>query len=194
LRIIESLVKALLGGDFDHGYPHVERVLKWAERIVSAENLVVDRELLETIILLHDVGRIIGEPHAYYSGLLAEELLKELGIDHAVIGRVVNAIQYHSFSYARNHNIQPGSTEALVLSDADKLDALGVVGFIRVFLYSCRNRRSLEDTLRHFDEKIFKLSGEVKFHYSRLKALELAEKTRGLLNELLAESGTPALP
>ncbi len=188
MKIIELLGKALLGSDFDHGYPHIERVLKWAERIVSTENLPVDRELLKTIVLLHDVGRIIGEPHAYYSGLVAEELLKEFSLDPAVIRRVVNAIQYHSFSYSRNHRIEPGSLEALVLSDADKLDALGIVGFIRVFIYSCRNGRSFEDTLKHFDEKIFKLSGEMKFRYSRLKASELVEKTMRLLNDLLAES------
>lgn len=188
MRIIEELVKTLLGCDFDHGYPHVKRVLKWAERIVLEENLNVDQELLKTAILLHDVGRIIGEPHAYYSSLVAEELLKELNLEPSFIGKVVNAIQYHSFSYSREHAVKPGSVEALVLSDADKLDALGVVGFIRVFLYSCRHKRTFEETLKHFDEKIFRLNNEMAFQYSRLKASQLAEETRSLLNKLLEES------
>lgn len=186
-RILEELSRSLLGEGFDHGFPHVERVWNWAVRIASRENLKVNHELLRTIILLHDLGRLIGEPHAYYSGLIAEELLGEIGVTPDFKRRVVNAILFHSFSYRRRAKIEPESTEALVVSDADKLDALGVVGFLRVFLYSCRHGRSFEETLKHFDEKIFRLDDELFFNYSRAQAEELEARTRRLLTELFSE-------
>lgn len=189
LTVLEQLSRSLLGGGFDHGFPHVERVWNWAVRIVSTENLKIDRELLRTVILLHDLGRLVGEPHAYYSGLIAEELLSEIGVSPDFKRRAVNAILFHSFSYRRMARIDPESTEALVVSDADKLDALGIVGFLRVFLYSCRHGRSFEETLEHFERKIFKLDEELFFNYSQAQAEELVSRTRRLVVELLSELG-----
>ncbi|MEM4436074.1 MAG: HD domain-containing protein [Thermosphaera sp.] len=193
LSILEQLSRSLLGGDFDHGFPHVERVLNWAKRISFHEDLEVNWELLKTIVILHDLGRMVGEPHAYYSGLIAEELLGEMEAPPSFKRRVVNAILFHSFSYRRREKVNPESTEALVVSDADKLDALGVVGFLRVFLFSFKHGRSLEETLRHFEEKIFNLDSELFFNYSRTLAEELAARTKKLVGDLLSELSSNSL-
>ncbi|MGC9011662.1 HD domain-containing protein [Thermogladius sp.] len=176
-----------LGSDFDHGYPHVERVRKWAWEIVREEGLKVDPLVLDLSVYLHDVGRVIGEPHAYYSAVFAAGFLKRWGLDDAVVEKVVNAIEYHSFSYSRSKKVWPMSTEALVLSDADKLDALGVVGFLRVFAYNWKTGSSMDDIIKHFHEKIFRLKDLMHFAYSKRRAEELTSRVERVVRELLEE-------
>ena len=147
VKNVKVLVKKVLGNNFAHGYPHVERVYRIAWDIVKHEKLNIDPLVLDLSIYLHDIGRVLGEPHAYYSAIFARSYLLEYNVDTNVIEKVTNAILYHSFSYARKHGVKPICEEAKVLSDADKLDALGVVGFLRVFHYSWENGRTLEETI-----------------------------------------------
>ncbi|QOJ79818.1 HD domain-containing protein [Infirmifilum lucidum] len=177
-----------MGDDFVHGYPHVERVMRLGEEIAS-EVGNVDMNLLRLAVYLHDIGRRIGEPHAYYSARLAGGILSEWGVGEDVVKLVVNAIEYHSFSYARSRGVKPLSVEAMVLSDADKLDALGIVGFLRVMAYGFENGRSVEESLRHFDEKIFKLKDLLHFDASRRLAEELEARTRTAVSWLAEELG-----
>lgn len=178
LQELRSLVRNALGDEFAHGYPHIVRVEKYAEVIVEMEGIDVDWFLLRTSILLHDIGRILGEPHAYYSSIIARGLLEEKGFDRGFIDRVVNAILVHSYSYTRRHNVKPKTIEAMVLSDADKLDALGVIGFSRVISYSTLHGRSLKDSIKHIDEKLLGLRNLLYFEASRRIA---EEKTKILL-------------
>ncbi len=186
---IKRLVGRLMGNGFAHGYLHVARVRRYAWLIVDNEGLDVDEMVLELAVLLHDIGRRIGEPHAYYSALLARSMLAEKSVPPDKIERIVNAILYHSFSYARKNNIEPLGDEAKVLSDADKLDALGVVGLIRVFLFGAEHNRSFEESIRHFHEKIFWLKDLMHYQYSRRLAEELTVRTRRTLEMLLEETG-----
>ncbi len=188
IREAEALARALLGQGLAHGYPHVERVRRYAHAIVEAEGLEVDDTVLELAVLLHDAGRPLGEPHARLSARIAEAFLAGR-IDGARLGRVVNAILYHSYSYTRRHGVEPAGPEALVLSDADKLDALGIVGFLRVFLHGCETGRNVEESLRHFDEKIFRLRGLLHYGYSRRLAGKLEERVRTALGWFAEEGG-----
>jgi len=189
VKNVKALVKKVLGNSFAHGYPHVERVYRIAWDIVKHEKLNIDPLVLDLSIYLHDIGRVLGEPHAYYSAIFVRSYLSELDVDTNVIEKVTNAILYHSFSYARKHGIRPICEEAKVLSDADKLDALGVVGFLRVFHYSWENGRTLEETINHFYEKIFKLHELMHYRYSRQRSLLLLEWTKRSLNQFLQEIG-----
>lgn len=189
----ERVVEKILGNGFAHGYPHIARVRKTAWRIVRAEELPVDPLVLDLAVILHDSGRVLGDPHALYSAYFAEGFLRSKGLCEEKLSLVVNAILYHSYSYATEHGVKPLSVEAKVLSDADKLDALGVVGFLRVFLHGQERGRSLKDSLRHFDEKIFRLKCLMHFEYSRRLAEKLEERARILLSwlgEELADNNT----
>lgn len=190
LEDLSKLSKNILGEDFGHGYPHVLRVLRWSWDIVKNTGVSVDKFVLEASVYLHDIGRVIGEPHAYYSAIFAKAYLLELGVGSVEIEKIVNAILYHSYSYAQQNNIKPLTMEAMVLSDADKLDALGVVGFLRVFHYGWIHGRSLEQSINHFYEKIFKLPDLMHFDYSRRKAKELVETTKWVLKKLVDEIGS----
>ena len=185
----ERLAEATLGSDFAHGFPHVVRVRRLAWDIVGGEGLEVDKEVLDLAVFLHDVGRRLGEPHALYSAYVAEGFLARNGLKTDKIELVLNAILYHSYSFSRSRGIKPFSVEAKVLSDADKLDALGVVGFLRVFLHGSAGGRSFEESLRHFEEKIFRLRDLMHFDYSRKLASELEERTRKALDWLMDEMG-----
>lgn len=183
----EIIAEKMLGNSFAHGFPHVLRVRKLSWKIVRAERLQVDPLVLELAVILHDTGRKLGDPHAKYSAYLAEGFLREKRLCKEKIDIIVNAILYHSYSYARKRGIKPLSIEAKVLSDADKLDALGTVGFLRVFLHGYEYGRSYEDSLQHFDEKIFRLKELLHFEYSRRLAEKLEERTMTIIRWLEEE-------
>lgn len=187
LKIIEDLAKAIYDDSFDHGLPHIERVLKWAYIIIEKEKLEINEKILRLSVYLHDIGRVVGEPHGYYSMMIAEELLKEAGYDSDYVNKVLNAIAYHSYSFRKNQEIRPLCEEAKILSDADKIDALGIVGFIRVFLFSSRPSRSVEDILDHFHEKILNLEKYMHYEFSRSIARVYTARTRLLLEMLKGE-------
>ncbi len=188
INYIREISKRLMGNDFAHGYPHVLRVLRYAHLIVLNENIDIDKYALDASIYLHDVGRVLGEPHALYSSWFAQGLLSSLGIDQATIKRIINAILYHSYSYAREKRIVPESPVALVLSDADKLDALGAIGFLRMFHYSWKHGRSLEETIKHYNNKISVLPDLMHYNYSRILAKKLVTKTKQIIEWLLDET------
>lgn len=187
LKLVHQVAKSLYDDSIEHGCPHIERVTKWALKICEAERLDIDHVSLMTAIILHDVGRLIGEPHAYYSGMIAEMLLREAKCEESFINEVKSAIEHHSFSY--RHSSSPVSLIGRVLSDADKLDALGLVGFLRVFIYSDRRGRSIEESLKHFNVKILRLHRHMHFNYSRQHALKYTERVKDLIRILCEELG-----
>jgi len=171
ITTIRSLVKIIMGDDEAHGYPHVERVERLALWIASHYKGQVDRELLLISVLLHDIGRFTPKAnevnHAIISAEIAEEILKCLGYPEGKISLVKDIIKSHSYSL----NIVPKSIEAKILSDADKLDALGAIGIARVFIHSARLNRSLRDSLNHFKEKIVRLPNLMYTEIARKEAM-----------------------
>jgi uncharacterized protein len=185
-NIVVEIARTLYDKSIEHGLYHVERVYNWANRIIEMEGLEVDQLILKLAVYLHDVGRGVGEPHAYYSALIARELLREAECSEGEIEEVVEAIESHSFSYSAGRR-SVYSDLAKVLSDADKIDALGLIGFIRVFLYSERRGRSIGESIEHFHEKILKLHELMNYNYSKAIAKEYTERVKMLLELLIKE-------
>lgn len=133
-----------------HDRDHIERVVKLAVYIAKKEG--ADVEVVRKSAELHDIAR--DKPnHAVESAKIAREILKKQGYSDEFIERVAHCIEAHSFS----SGIEPKTLEAKVLSDADKLDAIGAIGVARAFIFSGENGRSIEETLKHFEEKLLKL-------------------------------------
>jgi len=82
---------------------------------------------------------------------MARKILSELG--YSKIDEIIHAIEAHSFSAGNKAT----SLEAKILSDADKLDALGATGIYRAAQYSVEHNRPMEDYIAHFHEKLLKL-------------------------------------
>jgi len=133
-----------------HDKDHVERVVKLAVYIAKREG--ADVEVVKKAAELHDIAR--DKPnHAVESAKIAREMLKKQGYSDEFIEKVAHCIKAHSFS----SGIEPKTLEAKILSDADKLDAIGAIGVARAFIFSGESGRSIEETLKHFEEKLLKL-------------------------------------
>jgi len=168
--VIEEFVRNVMSNDPVHGYPHVRRVKELALKIASHYSGKVDVEVLELAALLHDIAR--NGPgmvdHAYASAKVAEVLLKLVGYPENKASLVIEAISSHSYSTGKD----PQSLEARILSDADKLDALGAIGIARVFLYSGAIGRGIEESVAHIKNKILKLPELMKTPEGRELALK----------------------
>ena len=116
-----------------HGWGHITRVLKISENL--AKFYPVDSQTLEMGVLLHDIGRkeekIKKMHHAELSVELSTPFLQSIGLEERIISDVSHIIRSHSFSL----KVTPEIIEAKILSDADKLDALGAVGIYRECAY-----------------------------------------------------------
>ncbi|MCS6963636.1 HD domain-containing protein [Thermoflexus sp.] len=112
-----------------HDFEHILRVVRLAERIARSEG--ADPAVVRAAALLHDVRREEAD-HAIASAAFARWWLTERGASTEFIEAVAHAIEAHRFREPR----VACTLEARVLFDADKLDALGIIGLARLFAYS----------------------------------------------------------
>ena len=124
-----------------------------------------DMGVLIPAAILHDIGRG-HDNHAHHSGIMTREILQEYG--YQKIDEIVHAIEVHSFSAGG----EAKTIEAQILSDADKLDAMGAIGAYRAAQFGVEHKRPLEEFINHFHEKLFKLKDLL---YTE-EAKKLAEK------------------
>ena len=131
-----------------HGYEHTERVTKTCQ--VIGEKLDADLEVLIPAAILHDIAREHSN-HAQKGAEMAKEILEKQG--YSKIPKIVHAIAVHSFSAGG----EAKTLEAQILSDVDKLDALGATGIYRAAQYSAEHERPLDEFIGHFYEKLLTL-------------------------------------
>lgn len=136
---IETALPYYCDNDAAHGFDHVLRVFRMAERIAQVEG--ADLAIVRAAALLHDAGRAAeqatGICHAQASAAQAREILHEWPFARAAA--VAQAIAEHRFRGDRG----PSSLEARVLYDADKLDAIGAIGVARAYAVAGAQRQHL---------------------------------------------------
>ncbi len=126
-------------GDPVHGFDHVLRVLRLAERIAQIEG--ADMEIVRAAVLLHDVEHPLIEnelprnAHQHSSAAFAREALEADGWPKERIEAVLHCIRAHRF---RDSSEVPLTLEAQVVFDADKLDAIGAIGVARAIAYAAQ--------------------------------------------------------
>ena len=112
-----------------HDFDHVIRVLVVAQRIALAEG--ADLAVVCTAALLHDVGESEGRrDHHLRGAAIARDILQDEPPEF--VEAVAHAIEAHRF----RADPAPSTLEAQVVSDADKLDAIGAIGVARVFAHA----------------------------------------------------------
>ncbi len=187
IKDIEDLVRETLGNDPVHGFPHVERVMKLAFKLAEEYKGKYDSAALKLAVLLHDVGRIeeqdLHKHHAILSAEMAQRILEQYGFPREFIEKVKDAILSHSFTLGH----KPKTVEGMILSDADKLDALGAVGIMRVFMESAYKRRTLDEAIDHFYEKLFKLKDLMWTRKGKKLAIKRYEYMINFLDKLERE-------
>jgi uncharacterized protein len=132
---IDDARKWYAAGDPVHGFNHIMRVYRMAERLGNAEG--ADLEIVRAAVLLHDAeGPGVGDArvgHQHASASFAGEVLKGEGWSEEKISAVQHCIRSHRF---RDLSEQPQTIEAQVLFDADKLDAIGAIGAVRAISFA----------------------------------------------------------
>lgn len=129
-----------------HDWDHVLRVYNLALLIGKKEK--ADINVVKVAALLHDIKRseeMLSNGkfcHALEGAKEAEKILQSLGLEKKFIAAIKHCIEAHRF----RNDIEPTSLEAKVLSDADKLDALGAIGVGRGFLWSGKHGLRLHNT------------------------------------------------
>jgi uncharacterized protein len=120
-----------------HGFDHVLRVYRLAERLARFEG--ADAQIVLAAVLLHDAqGSSAGQAaarldHQHASAEFAGQVLQAEGWPAERIAAVQHCIRAHRF---RDEHEQPATLEAQVLFDADKLDAIGAIGVARAVAYA----------------------------------------------------------
>jgi uncharacterized protein len=142
-----------------HSYEHTLRVRQLCLLLGSKEG--ADLEVLEAAALLHDIGRpeeeVTGESHAKVGANMAVAYLATTSFPKEKLPKVASAIQTHRFS----ENKTPESLEGEILSDADKIDAMGALGLARAIAESLVQKRGLHGMIKHMDQKILKLHDRI---------------------------------
>lgn len=159
--------------DGSHDFSHIERVVALTKHIFSVEKQSTNSSLdSETIVilaaLLHDVGdRKYVDEHAI-PGEPVKDALVSLGADDLLASHIQTVVD--GVSYSKEIERGPGEMMALInkypeiafVQDADRLDAIGAVGIARVFAFGGARGRMLEDSIKHTEEKLFKIEGMMK--------------------------------
>jgi len=190
--------------DGSHDVSHLHRVWRNVCAIRNKEG--GDHQLLLAATLLHDCVAVeknspFRSSASRLAAAKATELLAEMGWDEERTQAVAHAIESHSYSA----NIAPHSLEAKILQDADRLDAIGMIGVARLFyvsgrmgsqLYDARDpaahRRELDDkrfAVDHFTTKIFTLAQGFQTRTGRQMATVRHERAQRFLREFLDEIG-----
>ena len=132
--------KACHDGDSSgHDFEHIRRVLTNAEKI-AAETPEADVEIVRLAAILHDV-----DDYKLNNGeARADNFLREAAAADDVREKVLAVTNAIGFSKSGSRP-QFEMIEQAVVSDADKLDAMGAVGVCRTVMYSAATGRKLFD-------------------------------------------------
>lgn len=202
-----SYVAGLNAADGAHDSGHVQRVVVNARRLAASEN--ADLNIVLPAAWLHDCVAVAKDSplRSQASRLAAEQgvaLLSAWGYDLAPLPAIGHAIAAHSFSAG----IPPETIEAKVVQDADRLEALGAIGLLRMVITGCQMGRELFDnadplalnrqaddgcyTLDHLQCKLYKLPAMMQTAAGRREAEARCLWLRAFSQQLATELGVSA--
>ena len=188
--------------DGSHDFSHLLRV--WKNATMISDNEGGDTEILAAAVLLHDCVAVEknspDRPRASrLSADKAREILTGIGWEAERREKVAHAIEAHSFS----GGIEPTTLEARIVQDADRLDAIGMIGAARCFYVAGRLNNHLYDAgdpaaearplndrrfaLAHFITNLLKLCEGFKTATGRRLAAEVHARLQRFYDDLLEE-------
>jgi uncharacterized protein len=202
-RRLETLPVARDGA---HDIGHCRRVWQLAKRIAADADQDVDPLVLLAAAYFHDVVSVTkNHPQRSNASRLAARkaraILTGLRFPADRLGAVTHAIEAHSHSAG----IKPRTSEARILQDADRMEALGAIGVARLFYMAGQmktklfhdtdpagqRRRRLNDqryALDHYYKKLRHLSDRMNTSSARAMARNRANLLTGFVEALVAEA------
>ncbi len=165
------------GDDGSHDISHFRRVSNISFRIADMLTTSVDKEVLLSAAYFHD---IVNPPKnspqrslaSRLSAVEAQKILRTLAFPEEKLEAVAHAIEAHSFSA----NITPTTLEAKILQDADRMEAIGVLGVLRTFYIYGRMGTKLYHKEDPMGEKRELNDREYAFDHFEIKLLRLIDK------------------
>ncbi len=177
-QALEYIKKLFQNNSDGHDAAHSIRVYTNARKIAE-EYPECDLEVVSLAALLHDA-----DDHKLFdtvNNMNARTFLKDRRVADEVIERICEVINGVSFS--KNRGKRPVTLEGQIVQDADRLDAMGAIGIARTFAYGGKVGRPLEDSLKHFDDKLLLLKDEMNTEAAK----RIAEHRHKYMEEFLAE-------
>lgn len=138
---VQYVKRTLEGEGSGHDWWHVYRVWKNAIHIGKSED--VDLFVIQLAALLHDIA-----DYKFHDGddsvgpKVAREWLESKNVDEEIISHVCEIIKSVSFK-GSGVDSSVKTKEAMVVQDADRLDAIGAIGVARTFAYGGHKNREM---------------------------------------------------
>lgn len=200
---IQQFVARELSQDHSgHNHQHAERVVGNAKKILEKEGgnekIVISAAWLHDCIdrkLFADIAEQIGK---------VERFLETQGYNPDEVAEVMYIIQ--NISYNKGENKPLTSLNAMIVRDADRLDAIGAMGIIRTIEYGASKGRLFYDdenikreggkagwghptdtSLSHFYDKLLKLESLMHTPTAKKMAKERTEFLKSFLEEFYRE-------
>lgn len=178
-------VKELFAGNSDgHGADHTMRVYHNAQKIMEAYP-EADTFIVSLSALLHDA-----DDHKLFNtenNLNARLFMEKNDLPPDTIEQICKTI--NSVSFSKNRGRSPETLEGKIVQDADRLDAIGAIGIARTFAYGGNAGRPLEDSIKHFYDKLLLLKNEMNTEAAKDIAQKRHEYMSGFLEEYYEETG-----
>ncbi|KAL3461060.1 hypothetical protein BJX64DRAFT_289625 [Aspergillus heterothallicus] len=182
------VVECMKDYDPSHNPAHIRRVVALALRILKSEReaaeteTVYDNLTVHLAALLHDISDRKYLPKNSDSSIPADKLVEHVLLEHGanatLASRVQTIVSHVSYTTetkdpkrVRKLIDDEGYAELAIVQDADRLDAIGAVGIGRCFTFLGAKGRDMlkegetwemENSIRHFGEKLEKLEGMMK--------------------------------
>ncbi len=196
--------------DTSHDYTHIERVVSLAHKLLDDEkqrhpDRNHDRLLVTLTAMLHDISdsKYIIPPAVNSDDRpaavnAAEGILLEGGAAPKLASTVQLLASHVSCSFElRNPGIIDDLVarypELAIVSDADRLDALGGMGIARAFTFGGAHGRTVDETREVFESKLLMRERLMRTQKGKLMAAERCQRMRqwmdwwdAELNELAA--------
>ncbi len=180
------------------------RVYRLAIQIAEQEN--VDMLIVQLAALLHDVDDVKLSPETHEAKKNAVGFMKNNVVDDKVIASVCKIID--EVSFAGTDSVVPSTLEGKCVQDADRLDAIGVIGIARTFAYGGSKGRRIHDpnikpmtnmnkadyiqnhnstSINHFYEKLLLLKDMMNTETEKKMAMHRQAVMEDFLEEFMAE-------
>lgn len=201
---IKDYSKVILKDDNSgHDYYHAERVSKIAKRIAEKENANIF--LCEVAAFLHDVidYKVVSDEAKAQKELI--DFLRSISIKESDLEHILYIINNISFNSNQQGKLK--TLEAMIVQDADRLDAIGAIGIARTMIFTGAKKRILYDpnievreamtkeeyrsnngtTINHFYEKLLKLKDLMNTDEGKKLAIKRHEFLELYLEEFYLE-------
>ncbi|MGQ8337512.1 HD domain-containing protein [Sunxiuqinia sp. A32] len=187
-----------------HDWWHIHRVRETAVKIGKEENANLFQ--IELAALLHDLDDWKINGSTYKENERVKHWFEKIELDEDQQTQIIEIIQQVSYKGAgvKNH---AKTIEAMVVQDADRLDAIGAIGIARTFAYGGNKNRLIFDpevnptmhqsfeeyqmdnghTINHFYEKLLLLKDRMNTKTGKQLAIARHEFMENYLTQFFNE-------